>query len=65
MSCALTCAIDGRTTTGAKGGYCGRAGGERGNGAETAAPVKDPDLRAALEAMAQNILTRPNSKEGA
>ena len=33
--------------------------------AETAAPVKDPDLRAALEAMAQNILTRPNSKEGA
>jgi hypothetical protein len=33
--------------------------------AETAAPVKDPDLRAALEAMAQNILTRRNSKEGA
>jgi hypothetical protein len=33
--------------------------------AETTAPIKDPDLRAALEAMAQNILTRPNSKEGA
>ena len=32
--------------------------------AETAAPVKDPDLRAALEAMAQNILTRRNPKEG-
>jgi hypothetical protein len=33
--------------------------------AETAAPVKDPALRAALEAMAQNILTRRNPKEGA
>ena len=33
--------------------------------AESAAPVKDPDLRAALETMAQNILTRRNSKEGA
>jgi len=29
--------------------------------AKTAAPVNDPDLRAALEAMAQNILTRRNS----
>lgn len=33
--------------------------------AETAAPVQDPALRAALEAMAQNILTRRNPKEGA
>ena len=33
--------------------------------AETAAPIGDPGLRAALEALAQNILTRPNSKEGA
>jgi hypothetical protein len=33
--------------------------------AETAAPIEDPALRAALEAMAQNILTRRNSKEGA
>lgn len=33
--------------------------------AETAAPVKDPALRAALEAMARNILTRRNPKEGA
>ena len=32
---------------------------------ETAAPVQDPALRAALEAMAQNILTRRNPKEGA
>lgn len=32
---------------------------------ETAAEVHDPDLRAALEAMAQNILTRRNPKEGA
>lgn len=33
--------------------------------AETAAPVQDPDLRAALEAMAQNILTRRNPTKGA
>lgn len=33
--------------------------------AEATAPVNDPELRAALEAMAQNILTRRNSKEGA
>ncbi|NEY90170.1 DUF721 domain-containing protein [Tabrizicola oligotrophica] len=33
--------------------------------AETAAPVQDPALRAALESMAQNILTRRNPKEGA
>lgn len=33
--------------------------------AETAAPVQDPDLRAALEAMAQNILTRQNTAKGA
>ncbi len=33
--------------------------------AETTAPVKDPALRAALEAMAQNILTRRNPKESA
>lgn len=32
---------------------------------EVAAPVHDPELRAALEAMAQNILTRRNPKEGA
>ena len=32
--------------------------------AGTAAPVKDPHLRAALVAMAQNILTRRNPKEG-
>lgn len=31
----------------------------------TAAEVHDPSLRAALEAMAQNILTRRNPKEGA
>ena len=33
--------------------------------ATVAAPVQDPDLRAALEAMAQNILTRRNPKESA
>lgn len=33
--------------------------------AETAAPVQNPDLRAALETMAQNILNRRNPKEGA
>ena len=33
--------------------------------AETTSPVQDPDLRAALAAMAQNILTRRNSKKGA
>ena len=33
--------------------------------AQVAAPVQDPDLRAALEAMAQNILTRRTPKEGA
>ena len=32
---------------------------------ETASDVHDPALRAALEAMAQNILTRRNPKEGA
>lgn len=32
--------------------------------AETAAPVQDPALRAALEAMAQNILTRDTPKQG-
>lgn len=32
---------------------------------ETAAPVQDPALRAALEAMAQNILTRRKPSEGA
>ncbi len=30
----------------------------------TAAPVQNADLRAALEALAQNILNRQNSKEG-
>ncbi len=33
--------------------------------AETTAPVQDPDLRAALAAMAQNILTRRTPKKGA
>lgn len=33
--------------------------------AETTAPVQDPALRAALEAMAQNILTRRTPKKGA
>ena len=33
--------------------------------AEATSPVQDPELRAALEAMAQNILTRRNSKKGA
>ncbi len=33
--------------------------------AATAAPIQDADQRAALEAMAQNILTRRNPKEGA
>lgn len=33
--------------------------------AATTAPVQDPALRAALEAMAQNILTRRNPKESA
>ena len=33
--------------------------------AEATSPVQDPDLRAALAAMAQNILTRRNSKKGA
>ena len=33
--------------------------------AETAAPVKDPALRAAIEAMAQNILTRRKTTKGA
>lgn len=32
--------------------------------ARTAAPIQNADLRAALEALAQNILTRQNSKEG-
>lgn len=32
---------------------------------EAAAPVKDPALRAALEAMGQNILTRRTSKDSA
>lgn len=32
---------------------------------ETTAPVQDPDLRAALAAMAQNILTRRTPKKGA
>ncbi len=32
---------------------------------ETAAPVQDPALRAALESMAQNILTRRKPSEGA
>ena len=32
--------------------------------ARTAAPIKDEGLRAALEALAQNILTRRKSKEG-
>jgi hypothetical protein len=30
----------------------------------TAAPIQNADLRAALEALAQNILNRQNSKEG-
>lgn len=33
--------------------------------AEATAPVQDPDLRAALEAMAQNILTKRTPKQGA
>ena len=33
--------------------------------AETTSPVQDPDLRAALAAMAQNILTRRTPKKGA
>ena len=32
--------------------------------ARTAAPIQNADLRAALEALAQNILNRQNSKEG-
>lgn len=39
--------------------------GLRAKAAATASAVHDPALRAALEAMAENILSRRNSKEGA
>ncbi len=36
----------------------------RAAAAETAAPIQDPRLRAALEALAENILNRRKTKEG-